>query len=599
MADIRVPTLGESVTEATVGKWFKQPGDAVAVDEPLVELETDKVTLEVPAPAAGVLSDIAAKNGDTVAVGALLGQIKDGAARRARQSRAARRQAARGAETGDRHLRLRLPKCRCRRRCAKWRRKAASMPAKVAGSGMHGQVTKGDMMAAIERAAAQPTPVATAAVQMRAPSPADDAAREERVHMTRLRQTIARRLKDAQNTAAMLTTFNEVDMSAVMGLRNQYKELFEKKHGVKLGFMGFFVRACIQALKEIPAVNAEIDGTDIVYKNYYHIGVAVGTEKGLVVPVVRDADQMSLAAIEKAISDFGKRARDGALKIEEMQGGTFTITNGGVYGSLMSTPILNAPQSGILGMHKIQERPVVRRRQDRGAADDVSRALLRSPHRRRPRGGHLPGAGEGKPLEDPARLSASVLAICAGCRMAYDLIVIGTGPGGYVCAIRAAQLGLKTAVVEKRATFGGTCLNVGCIPSKALLHASELFEEAGHTFGKMGIGVSAPKLDLPAMMAFKDQGVDGNVKGVEFLLKKNKVDTFHGAGRIAAPGKVEVTGSRRQDANAGNQIHRHRHRLRRRAAARASRSTKSASCRRPARWRSTRCRSICWWSAPA
>ena len=234
-------------------------------------------------------------------------------------------------------------------------------PAKVDGSGMHGQVTKGDMMAAIERAAAQPTPVAAtaAAVQMRAPSPADDAAREERVHMTRLRQTIARRLKDAQNTAAMLTTFNEVDMSAVMSLRNQYKELFEKKHGVKLGFMGFFVRACIQALKEIPAVNAEIDGTDIVYKNYYHIGVAVGTEKGLVVPVVRDADTMSLAGIEKAISDFGRRARDGALKIEEMQGGTFTIRNGGVYGSLMSTPILNAPQSGILGMHKIQERPVV------------------------------------------------------------------------------------------------------------------------------------------------------------------------------------------------------------------------------------------------
>ena len=234
-------------------------------------------------------------------------------------------------------------------------------PATVAGSGKDGRVTKGDMMAAIERAAAAPTPVPqpAAAVQVRAPSPADDASREERVKMTRLRQTIARRLKDAQNTAAMLTTFNEVDMSAVMALRNQYKDLFEKKHGVKLGFMGFFVRACVQALKDIPAVNAEIDGTDIIYKNYYHIGVAVGTEKGLVVPVVRDADQLSLAEIEKTIADFGRRARDGALKIEEMQGGTFTITNGGVYGSLMSTPILNAPQSGILGMHKIQERPVV------------------------------------------------------------------------------------------------------------------------------------------------------------------------------------------------------------------------------------------------
>ena len=233
-------------------------------------------------------------------------------------------------------------------------------PSGVAGSGKDGRVTKGDMMAAIERAASQPVPAGqpVAAVQMRAPSPADDAAREERVKMTRLRQTIARRLKDAQNTAAMLTTFNEVDMTNVMALRNQYKELFEKKHGVKLGFMGFFVRACVQALKDIPAVNAEIDGTDLIYKNYYHIGVAVGTEKGLVVPVVRDCDMKSLAEIEKNINDFGKRAREGHLKIEEMQGGTFTISNGGVYGSLMSTPILNAPQSGILGMHKIQERPM-------------------------------------------------------------------------------------------------------------------------------------------------------------------------------------------------------------------------------------------------
>ena len=231
-------------------------------------------------------------------------------------------------------------------------------PAKLDGSGKDGRVTKGDMLAAIEQAAAQPTPVPQTAAQMRAPSPADDAAREERVKMTRLRQTIARRLKEAQNTAAMLTTFNEVDMSAVMGLRSQYKDQFEKRHGTKLGFMGFFVRACVQALKDIPNVNAEIDGTDLVYKNYYHIGVAVGTEKGLVVPVVRDADHKSLAEVEKAIADFGRKARDGALKIEDMQGGTFTISNGGVYGSLMSTPILNAPQSGILGMHKIQERPI-------------------------------------------------------------------------------------------------------------------------------------------------------------------------------------------------------------------------------------------------
>ncbi len=233
-------------------------------------------------------------------------------------------------------------------------------PATVAGTGKDGRVTKGDMLAAIERAAMSPVPVPqpAASVQVRAPSPADDAAREERVRMTRLRQTIARRLKDAQNTAAMLTTFNEVDMATVMALRSHYRELFEKKYGVKLGFMGFFVKACVQALKDVPAVNAEIDGSDIVYKNYYHVGIAVGTEKGLVVPVVRDCDRKSLAEIEKEIAGFGRRARDGQLKIEEMQGGTFTITNGGIYGSLMSTPILNAPQSGILGMHKIQDRPV-------------------------------------------------------------------------------------------------------------------------------------------------------------------------------------------------------------------------------------------------
>jgi 2-oxoglutarate dehydrogenase E2 component (dihydrolipoamide succinyltransferase) len=359
MTDIRVPTLGESVTEATVGKWFKQPGDTVAVDEPLVELETDKVTLEVPAPAAGVLGEIAAVNGATVAVGALLGQIQDGAGAAAAKPAAAPAAAPKPAEAPKPApapaAAMPLPPS-----VKKIAAESGIDPAKIDGTGVRGQVTKGDMLTAIERAAAQPTPVPTQApVQMRAPSPADDAAREERVHMTRLRQTIARRLKDAQNTAAMLTTFNEVDMSAVMHLRNQYKDLFEKKHGVKLGFMGFFVRACIQALKEIPAVNAEIDGTDLVYKNYYHIGIAVGTEKGLVVPVVRDADHLSLAQIEKTISAFGKRAREGALKIEEMQGGTFTITNGGVYGSLMSTPILNAPQSGILGMHKIQERPVV------------------------------------------------------------------------------------------------------------------------------------------------------------------------------------------------------------------------------------------------
>jgi len=371
MAEIRVPALGESVTEATIGKWFKKPGEGVAVDEPLVELETDKVTIEVPSPAAGVLADIAAKDGDTVAVGAVLGQIKEGAGGSAKAAAAATPGASPPTSPPPQSAPAAAPKP------APATAKSSDAPlapsvrrlasesgidaARVAGSGKDGRVTKGDMLAAIERAAAAPTPVAAtaAAVQMRAPAPPDDAAREERVRMTRLRQTIARRLKDAQNTAAMLTTFNEVDMGHIMALRTQYRDLFEKKHGVKLGFMGFFVRACVQALKEIPAVNAEIDGADIVYKNYYHIGIAVGTERGLVVPVVRDCDSKSLGEIEKAIADFGRRARDGTLKIEEMQGGTFTITNGGIYGSLMSTPILNAPQSGILGMHKIVERPMV------------------------------------------------------------------------------------------------------------------------------------------------------------------------------------------------------------------------------------------------
>jgi 2-oxoglutarate dehydrogenase E2 component (dihydrolipoamide succinyltransferase) len=385
MADIRVPALGESVTEATIGKWFKRPGEAVAVDEPLVELETDKVTIEVPAPAAGVLADVAAKDGDTVAVGALLGRINEDvmASGKAAPPAALGRPDQKTETTVPINAAEEEPRPRPQPRPPvahpPEERRQTGAPAPVGpsvrklaaesgvdlsaipGTGRDGRVTKGDMLAAIERAAAAPTPVSqpAATLQVRAPSPPDDAAREERVKMTRLRQTIARRLKEAQNTAAMLTTFNEVDMSAVMHLRSEYRDLFEKKHGVRLGFMGFFVKACVQALKDIPAVNAEIDGTDIIYKNYYHIGVAVGSERGLVVPVVRDCDLKTLAQIEKEINDFGRRAREGALKIEEMQGGTFTISNGGVYGSLMSTPILNAPQCGILGMHKIQERPMV------------------------------------------------------------------------------------------------------------------------------------------------------------------------------------------------------------------------------------------------
>jgi 2-oxoglutarate dehydrogenase E2 component (dihydrolipoamide succinyltransferase) len=357
--DIRVPTLGESVTEATIGKWFKKAGDPVRVDEPLVELETDKVTLEVNAPTAGVLAEIAYKDGETVGVGAVLGQIAEGGAAAA-PAAAPPKAAPASAPAVASAAPIAMPPSPAAAKIAADR---GIDIVSIDGSGKRGQVLKGDVLAAnAAPAAASPVPApaapAPAPVVVRAPSPADDAAREERVRMTKLRQTIARRLKESQNSAAMLTTFNEVDMGAIMGLRAQYKDLFEKKHGTKLGFMGFFVKACVQALKEIPAVNAEIDGADLVYKNYYHVGIAVGTDKGLVVPVVREADQLGLATIEKTIADFGRRARDGKLKIEEMQGGTFTITNGGIYGSLMSTPILNAPQSGILGMHKIQERPM-------------------------------------------------------------------------------------------------------------------------------------------------------------------------------------------------------------------------------------------------
>src|SRR5579863_1085197 len=357
--DIRVPALGESISEATVGKWFKKAGDPVSADEPLVELETDKVTLEVNAPESGVLSEIAAETGSTVAIGALLGHLAAGAAPTAPAPAAAAKPAPATAKPAAATAK---PAPAAATAAPPAPAEAKIDLASVAGSGKRGQVMKGDVLAAIAEARAPapvqaPAPVPVPVPTVRPPAP-DDSAREERVRMTKLRQTIARRLKEAQNTAAMLTTFNEVDMSEVMALRARYKDAFEKKHAAKLGFMGFFVKACVQALKEIPAVNAEIDGADLVYKNYYHIGIAVGTDKGLIVPVVRDADRLSIAGVEKAIAALGKRARDGQLTLEELQGGTFTITNGGVYGSLMSTPILNAPQSGILGMHKIEDRPV-------------------------------------------------------------------------------------------------------------------------------------------------------------------------------------------------------------------------------------------------
>ena len=351
MADIMTPALGESVTEATVARWTKKPGDAVRKDEILVELETDKVSLEVASPTDGVLESIAAADGETVVPGALLGVVAAGAAKPAAASAPAPVAAPAPAPAAAAPAPVAAaPLAPSVQRIVT---ETGLNPATVAGSGRDGRITKGDALAALESRAAATAPVAAPA----APRALHE--REERVKMTRLRQTIARRLKEAQNNAAMLTTFNEVDMSAVMALRNQYKDSFEKKHGVKLGFMSFFVKAVVAALQAVPDVNAEIDGTDIVYKNHYDIGIAVGTEKGLVVPVVRDADAMGLAEVEKAIGALGKKARDGHLAIEDMQGGTFSITNGGIYGSLMSTPILNAPQSGILGMHAIKDRAMV------------------------------------------------------------------------------------------------------------------------------------------------------------------------------------------------------------------------------------------------
>ncbi|MEO1794339.1 MAG: 2-oxoglutarate dehydrogenase complex dihydrolipoyllysine-residue succinyltransferase [Pseudomonadota bacterium] len=375
--EIRVPTLGESVTEATIGQWFKKPGDAIKADEPVVELETDKVTVEVPAPSSGTLSGISAEEGATVEVGAVIGAIAEGdtpasdgeaaeAPAKAEAQLAPASAAAAPASSASTNG-TDMPPTPSARKILEER---GIDPADVNGSGRRGQVLKEDALAAEVNAASagsQPSPQSYGGLapqpqanqQLRPASQPNDAVREERVKMSRLRQTIATRLKDAQNTAAMLTTFNDADMTNIMALRSEYKDLFEKRHGVKLGFMSFFVKAVIQALRDIPAVNAEIDGGEIIYKNYYHVGVAVGTEKGLVVPVIREADRMSLAEIEMQIADFGRRARDGKLGIEEMQGGTFTISNGGVYGSMLSTPILNAPQSGILGMHKIEKRPVV------------------------------------------------------------------------------------------------------------------------------------------------------------------------------------------------------------------------------------------------
>jgi 2-oxoglutarate dehydrogenase E2 component (dihydrolipoamide succinyltransferase) len=354
--EIRVPELGESITEATIAQWYKKPGDAVAVDEPLCELETDKVTIEVPAQSAGVLSEVMVAEGDTVEVGALLGKLGAGAgtapaaeaASAAAQAPAAEVAPVAAADTSELSPAV--------RRVVE---EHGLNPADIAGTGKGGRLTKEDAMKAAKGGPSTAAPVSAPATPAPAASANAQSAGEERVKMTRLRKTIAARLKESQNTAAQLTTFNEVDMGALMELRRTYKDLFEKKYGARLGFMSFFVRACVTALSEIPAVNAEIQGEDLIYKKYVNMGVAVGTEKGLVVPVVRDVQTMNLAEIELAIAGYGVKARDGKLSLADLQGGTFTLSNGGVYGSLMSTPILNTPQSGILGIHKIQDRPVV------------------------------------------------------------------------------------------------------------------------------------------------------------------------------------------------------------------------------------------------
>ena len=357
MTDVRVPTLGESVTEATVATWFKQPGDKINLDDMLCELETDKVTVEVPSPAAGIMGDIIAQEGSVVNMDALLTTIGESGTKEPKIEKDLTTKTEKNitktiTESKSENQIVDIENAPSAKKLMAENKISSET---IAGTGKDGRIMKNDVLKAVQSATNEETEQYSLS---RTPSPVEDFDREERVKMTRLRQTIAKRLKDSQNTAAILTTYNEVDMTEVMSLRNEFKDLFEKKHGTKLGFMSFFTKACCHALQEVPEVNAEIDGTDIVYKSYVHMGIAAGTPTGLVVPVIRNADSMSFAEIEKTISDKGKRARDGKLSMDEMQGGTFTISNGGVYGSLMSSPILNPPQSGILGMHKIQDRPV-------------------------------------------------------------------------------------------------------------------------------------------------------------------------------------------------------------------------------------------------
>ena len=446
--EIKVPAMGESVTEATVARWFKKEGESVARDEPMLELETDKVTVEVPAPAAGSIESISVQAGATVQVGAILGSIAEGKAGKA----AARRRAAAAAP------RRKRPSLRPRRRPTASKRRACNAvrpPHRRRIRRLHRRPLPAPAaMAASPRATCwvrwKRAPPSRPRPPPRPAGPRSHAEREEKVAMTRLRKTIALRLKESQNTAAQLTTFNEVDMTRVMALRSEYKDSFEKKHGVRLGFMGFFAKACVAALKEIPNVNAEIEGDNIIYKNYYDIGIAVSTERGLVVPVVRDADQLSLAGIEKAVMDFGLRARDNKLKLEELQGGTFSITNGGVFGSLMSTPILNSPQSGILGMHKIQPRPMAIDGKVEIRPDDVSGADLRSPPGRWPRSRHLPGAGEGKSGRPGAFVVGRLIPRWLAASHANDLTKTLRAATGRPFCLSSAKLDVRHRTTSER-----------------------------------------------------------------------------------------------------------------------------------------------------
>ena len=521
--DVKVPALGELITEGTLAQWLKKPGEAVAADEPIASLETDKVSVEVPSPVAGVLSRTARCRKAT-------------RSRSARRSRGSTRRRLRRDRRPARQLPPRRPirpaRARTRSFAARSMRRSRPAtpkpagddhittlspavrravlehhvdPSKIRGTGKDGRLTKDDVLAAAEaQKAAAPEPkrgAGACALRLPAPQPPTSAApagerREERVKMTRLRQTIAKRLKEAQNTAAMLTTFNDVDMTAVIDARARYKDLFEKKHGIRLGFMGFFVKA-VRARREGRAVGQRQHRgrRDRLSRLSRRLGRRVARRRAWSCPVVRNADRMSFAEIEKTIADFGKRAKEGTLTVDDMTGGTFTISNGGVFGSLLSTPIINPPQSAVLGMHRIEERPVVKDGQI--VTRPMMYLALSYDHRLidgREAVTFLVRVKEA--IEDPTRLLIDLVRSQLMADYDFDVLVIGAGPGGYVAAIRAAQLGLKTACAESRETLGGTCLNVGCIPSKAMLHASEYFDAAANgAMAKMGIKVT-PELDL-------------------------------------------------------------------------------------------------------